>query len=122
MGRRSPPTVQHERFLAVAEKGLFFLDSRTSAESVGYQEAERLGIPAAERQVFLDDDLRPDAIAEEFRRMLQIATEKGFAIAIGHPHAATLEVLARELPRARAAGYEFVPVSYLVDRRDVAPE
>jgi polysaccharide deacetylase 2 family uncharacterized protein YibQ len=44
------------------------------------------------------------------------------AIAIAHPHPATLEVLAREIPRAKAAGYEFVPVSYLVDRRDVAAE
>ncbi len=107
---------------AIAEKDLFFLDSRTSAQSVGYDEALKMGLPAAERQVFLDDDLRPEAIEEEFRRFLQVASEKGSAIAIGHPHPATLEVLARELPRARAAGYEFVPVSYLVDRRSVAPE
>lgn len=107
---------------AIGEKGLFFLDSRTNPESVGYSEAVRLGIPAAERQVFLDDDLRPAAIEEEFRRMLQIASDKGVVIAIAHPHPATLEVLSRELRRAKAAGYEFVPVSYLVDRRDVAPE
>lgn len=107
---------------AIAEKGLFYLDSRTNPESVGYREAERLGIPAAERQVFLDADPSPAAIAEEFRRMLQIASDKGVVIAIAHPHPATLEVLARELRRAKAAGYEFVPVSYLVDRRVAAPD
>jgi polysaccharide deacetylase 2 family uncharacterized protein YibQ len=106
----------------VGEKDLFFLDSRTSAESVGYDEAMRQGVPAAQRNVFLDDDLRPEAIAEQFRRLLEVASEKGVAIAIGHPHPATLEMLAREVPRAKSAGYEFVPLSYLVDRRDVAPE
>jgi polysaccharide deacetylase 2 family uncharacterized protein YibQ len=43
-------------------------------------------------------------------------------VAIGHPRPATLEVLAREIPRARAAGVEFVPVSYLLERSETIPE
>jgi polysaccharide deacetylase 2 family uncharacterized protein YibQ len=99
-------------------RGLFFLDSRTSAQSVGYKVAIGLGVPAAERQVFLDPDTRPEAIREQFHRLLGLARTRGAAVAIGHPHPETLAVLADEVPKAKALGYEFVPVSYLLDRPD----
>jgi polysaccharide deacetylase 2 family uncharacterized protein YibQ len=100
----------------LAERRLFFLDSRTSAESVGYRVALDLGIPAAERQVFLDADLSPEAIRGQFQRLLDVARTHGAAIAIGHPFPETLEALKNEVPRAKAEGYEFVPVSYLLTR------
>jgi polysaccharide deacetylase 2 family uncharacterized protein YibQ len=105
-------------FGVLAGRGLFFLDSRTSAQSVGYQVAIRSGVPAAERQVFLDSDIRPEAIREQFHRLLGLARTRGAAVAIGHPHPETLAVLADEVPKAKALGYEFVPVSYLLDRSD----
>jgi len=100
----------------LAERGLFFLDSRTSAESVGYKVATGLGVPAAERQVFLDGEATPEAIHEQFQRLLTVARTRGAAIAIGHPHPETLAALIREVPKARAEGFEFVPVSYLLTR------
>jgi polysaccharide deacetylase 2 family uncharacterized protein YibQ len=106
----------------VAERGLFFLDSRTTAETVGFRLAVSLGVPAAERQVFLDRDPDPEAIRGEFRRLLAVARERGSAIAIGHPHRATLDVLAEEIPQAKALGYEIVPVSYLLTRPGELPE
>jgi hypothetical protein len=81
-----------------------------------------MGIPAAERQVFLDDDQRPEAIRTQFERLLGLARSRGAAVAIGHPHPATLAVLAAEVPRAREMGYEFVPVSFLLDRPDAEAE
>lgn len=101
----------------LAERGLFFLDSRTSAETVGYKVAIGLGIPAAERQVFLDDG-EPGAAAVhvQFERLLTMARARGAAIAIGHPHPETLAALAREVPKAKAEGVEFVPVSFLLTR------
>lgn len=98
------------------DRGLFFLDSRTSPESVGYRVAGQMGVPAAERQVFLDSDLRPQIIREQFLRTLELAKKRGSAIAIGHPHPATLAMLAAEVPRAKEEGYEFVTVSRLLDR------
>lgn len=105
----------------LAERGLFFLDSRTSAESVGYATARRLGVATAERQVFLDPDPSPYAIAAQFDRLLEVARERGAAIAIGHPYPETFGVLAELVPRAQAAGYEFVPVSYLLDDAGAPP-
>jgi polysaccharide deacetylase 2 family uncharacterized protein YibQ len=100
----------------LARRKLFFLDSRTSAESVGYRLAIDFGIPAGERQVFLDGDLAPEAIRAQFARLLAVARERGAATAIGHPYPETLAALASEVPKAKALGYEFVPVSYLLER------
>jgi uncharacterized protein len=100
----------------IAERRLFFLDSRTSAGSVAYKVATQLGIPAAERQVFLDGDPSPEAIHAQFQHLLALARSHGAAIAIGHPHPTTLAMLTSEVPKAKAEGFEFVPVSYLLTR------
>ena len=97
--------------------GLFFLDSRTSASSVGFALARSLGLPTAERDVFLDDSPDPAAIRAQLVRFLARSRERGAAIAIAHPRPATLEVLREELPKAKAEGFTFVPVSFLLDRR-----
>ena len=77
---------------------------------------------AAKRDVFLDDDPSPEAVAAQFAAWLDAARARGAAIAIGHPREATLALLERELPRARAAGFELVPVSYLLERSESLPE
>jgi polysaccharide deacetylase 2 family uncharacterized protein YibQ len=106
----------------LAARGLFFIDSRTSADSVGYRLALEHGVPAAERQVFLDADPGTEAIALQFERLLELARRRGAAVAIGHPHRDTLAVLELEVPRALAAGYEFVPASFLLDRPSTTVE
>jgi hypothetical protein len=106
----------------VAERGLFFLDSRTTADSVAYELARRAGVPTARRAVFLDGEREPAAIRAEFERLLAEASERGAAIAIAHPHAATFDALDELVPAALAAGYEFVPVSYLLERDEGLPE
>ena len=98
------------------QEGLFFLDSRTSPGTVGYSLARSLGLPAAQRDVFLDDDPQPDAVREQFRRLLDRSRQQGAAIAIAHPHPSTRAVLREEVPRAQAEGFTFVPVSFLLDR------
>jgi polysaccharide deacetylase 2 family uncharacterized protein YibQ len=99
----------------VRKRGLFFLDSRTSAASVGYTLAREAGVPAAERKVFLDRDRSTTAIGHELRRLLALANRGEPAIAIGHPYPETLAVLAEEIPRARAKGYRFVRIGELVE-------
>ncbi len=106
----------------LAEHGLFFLDSRTSASSIGYRTARSLGLPAAERHVFLDRDPSPEAIRVQFRRLLDLSRSRGSAVAIGHPLPDTLRVLSEEVPKAREEGFEFVPVSDLLDRGDDAED
>lgn len=99
----------------LAEQKLFFLDSRTSVDTVGYSVARQYGVPAAERQVFLDTTIDEAAIREQFNRLLDIARKRGSAIAIGHPHKATLDVLAAEVRVALEQGFEFVTASALLE-------
>ncbi|MBZ0114215.1 MAG: divergent polysaccharide deacetylase family protein [Thermoanaerobaculia bacterium] len=98
------------------DEELFFLDSRTSPDTVAFDIARSLNIPTAERQVFLDTDPSVEAIRLQFDRLREIAGQKGAAIAIGHPYPSTLEVLAEEVAKSQALGFDFVPVSFLLER------
>ena len=71
----------------------YFLDSKTSAQSVAYAEALKAGLISARRDVFLDNDPRPEAIQRQLDLALQTAHRNGRALAIGHPHPETLAVL-----------------------------
>jgi polysaccharide deacetylase 2 family uncharacterized protein YibQ len=103
------------------ERGLFFLDSRTSSMSKAYGVAVQMGVPAVERDVFLDNIQDPPAIRSQIRRLIQLARLKGRAIGIAHPHDATLEVLRETMPQFQVQGIELVPVSQLL-QYSVAPQ
>jgi polysaccharide deacetylase 2 family uncharacterized protein YibQ len=98
-------------------RGLFFLDSRTTEWTVAEAAARRHGVPFLSRNVFLDDVPREAAIEEQLTKVVAIARDKGFAVAIGHPHPATISVLERELPRVSSEGITLVRVSDLLSRR-----
>jgi len=100
----------------IKQRGLFFVDSRTSAESRGYGLAVQMGIPAAERDVFLDNIQSPQAVRSELGRLAQLARLKGKAIGIAHPHEVTLEVLRQMLPQLHQEGIDLVPVSQVLQR------
>jgi polysaccharide deacetylase 2 family uncharacterized protein YibQ len=105
----------------LAGRGLYFLDSRTSAESVGFEVARGAGVPAARRDLFLDQTDDRAAIAEALANLAVIARSRGAAIGIAHPRRETLAALAAELPRLAAEGIEVVPVSFLLERSEEIP-
>jgi len=93
---------------------LFYIDSRTTAATVAYDSAQRLGVRAAFRNVpFLDDVAEVPAVRKQLRLALRDAREKGEAVAIGHPHPATLKALAEVLPLAKVQGVRLVFASEL---------
>lgn len=100
----------------IEKRGLFFLDSLTTGDSVAYGEAKRLGVPTAKRNIFLDHVVRSDAVEKQIGRLIKLAQKKGYAIAICHPHQVTLKALRNALERFRAAGIKIVPVSELINR------
>jgi polysaccharide deacetylase 2 family uncharacterized protein YibQ len=101
-------------------RGLLFLDSRTTPESVAAREAERFGVPHAERDVFIDNALDVEAVLRELARAERIARHRGHAVAIGHPHDVTIEALRTWLPTLEAREIELVPISTIVARRSCA--
>jgi hypothetical protein len=94
----------------------YFLDSRTSPRSVAYTQARVAGLSSISRDVFLDNEDSLAAIRLQYDIWLERAREQGWAIAIGHPHAHTLEVLQQNLGAA-AQEFNFVPVSELISER-----
>jgi uncharacterized protein len=96
------------------DRQLFYIDSRTTADTVAYDSAHRLGVRAAFRNVpFLDDVAEVPAVRKQLHLALREAREKGEAVAIGHPHPATLKALSEVLPQAKAQGVRLVFASEL---------
>jgi polysaccharide deacetylase 2 family uncharacterized protein YibQ len=98
---------------ALRARGLFFIDSRTTAATVAYDAAERSGVRAASRKVFLDDTQTKEAILAQIELAERDALRDGSAIAIGHPHPATIAALAEAVPRLEARGIRLVFASDL---------
>jgi polysaccharide deacetylase 2 family uncharacterized protein YibQ len=99
---------------ALRGRNLFFIDSRTTAATVAFDAAERAGVPAASRKVFLDDTPTKEAVLAQLALAARDASRDGSAIAIGHPHPATIAALAQEVPELEARGLRFVFASDLV--------
>ena len=97
------------------KRGLFYLDSRTTTGTVGLEQARKIGLPAAERSVFLDNVPQIGSIRIQIDRLLDIAGNRGSAIGIGHPHHETLVTLRDYLLRL-TIGFRLVPVSELVQQ------
>lgn len=97
----------------VKARGLIWVDSRTSLRTVGARLAGELGIRTASRQVFLDNEDEPEAIRAQIARLIEIARREGQAIAIGHAHRRTAQVLQEMLSEFDRLGIEFVLASAL---------
>lgn len=93
---------------------LFFIDSLTTPDSTGLRVAQRLGVRSARRNVFLDNEQERSYILGQLNQAARLAIKKGSAIAICHPHPATITALAVALPELAKQGVKLVPVSQLV--------
>jgi uncharacterized protein len=92
----------------VRRRGLVFVDSRTTGASVAPTIAERLGVPIASRDVFLDNIPTSSVVLAQREAAERVARRRGSAIAIGHPFPATLAALADWLPAAERRGLRLV--------------
>lgn len=114
-------TSDHKALIPVmqvlAEKHLFFLDSRTTAQSKGVKLARAAGVPVAGRDVFIDDVLDSGAIARQLGQIESIARRRGLVIAIGHPHHQTLAALEAWIPAIEKQGYVLIPVREAIKLR-----
>jgi hypothetical protein len=98
----------------IKERGLFFVDSRTTAKTVALEEAQKMGVRATQRDVFLDADEDRGRIRGRLIELLQKARKKGRAVGICHPFPETLAVLKSSLFLLDSYNLEAVPVSRLV--------
>jgi polysaccharide deacetylase 2 family uncharacterized protein YibQ len=99
----------------LATKHLFFIDSRTTSDSIAYAVAQRSGIKSAENNVFLDNEKECDYIRERMDKLIKEAQEKGKAIGICHAHPVTIEALRETLPLLEQQGVRLVYASEVVE-------
>ncbi len=115
---------------ALQVRGLYFVDSYTTERSIALSVARELGVAATRRDVFLDPapaappvggpapqagaEAAKAVIATQWQRLLDMARERGVALAIGHPSPTTLAWLEHELPRLGEQGFALVRVSEVV--------
>lgn len=99
---------------AIKDKGLFFIDSRTTSRATAYEIAQELRIPSAARDLFLDHESSQDYIRARFRQLIEIVKRQGSAIAICHFRKNTVPVLREMLPEFEKHGIEIVHASKLI--------
>lgn len=99
---------------AMFRDDLYFVDSRTTTESVAQYEADLRQIAATRRDVFLDYERSTDTVAEQLDELVRTAKRYGTALGIGHPYPETLATLEAWLPTLEQHGIKLVPVSELI--------
>ncbi|WP_052711341.1 divergent polysaccharide deacetylase family protein [Elstera litoralis] len=95
-------------------RGLLWLDSRTSAQSVGTPLARKMAVPNIDRDVFLDDDPSLDGVRKQLRHLETVALRTGKGVAIGHPKDNTIAALREWLPTLAGKGLVLVPITAVV--------
>lgn len=103
MGSRITPDLKRMTWVLeeVKARRCFFVDSRTEKDSVAFDLAEKLRIPAVQRKVFLDDDKSFAEMERQWDRALGIARKEGQVVIIGHIYPETVEALEKLIPRTK---------------------
>ncbi len=97
---------------------LYFVDSRTTVNTLAEKTANQYHIKNTRRNVFLDHELNRPAIEFQFNRLINLAKKNGSAVAIGHPFKETLDVLEEKLPQLKAEGIQLISVSALIQQQN----
>jgi uncharacterized protein len=93
------------------DRGLLFLDSRTTTETVGRETAAAADVPFLHRDVFLDNESTEEHVTAQLKQTEDVARRQGYAIAIGHPHLWTIAALEAWAAGARERGFVLVPLT-----------
>lgn len=111
----SDPALMKIILTDIKRRGLFYLDSYTSSDSVVVPVAQEIGLPVLRRDVFLDNIDAKQAIRDQIKQLKSISRKKGYAIAIGHYRTNTLEVLIQDIPELEREGFEIISLQQLLD-------
>jgi len=94
---------------------LYFLDSRTTPQTVGIHEAQGIGVKAMERSLFIDHSTDEEDIKEKIEKLIRLSLSNGKAIGIGHPHPSTIKSIKEMIPKIKEKGIELVPLSVVME-------
>ncbi len=104
-------------FKRIKRRGLFFVDSMTSHNTVSVALAQEMGLPFGKRDVFLDNINTREAITKQIMILAQKARSRGYAVAIGHERRLTMQILKEEIPWLEKQGFAIVSIKELLKNR-----
>ena len=115
-GSKATEDLQLMKYVArsLKKRDKFFLDSFTNPESRGFITMRRYGVKTELRQVFLDHIDSKEHIQAQLDSLVSLSHVMDVAIGIGHVKQVTLDLLKKEIPKLKALGYKFVPLSIVV--------
>ena len=103
----------YQVFSVIKKRNLYFVDSRSTADTICRPSAHMFQVPFAERDVFLDHFQEAPFIRKQFRLLVKKAQKHGQAIAIAHPHSLTVQIFKEMLPELKKQ-VQLVPASEIV--------
>ena len=116
-GSRATETPRLMRLLAgvLKDENKFFIDSRTTTNTLAEETMRQFDVPTNRRNIFLDNELVEEKIYAQLIQLTDVAERKGIAIGIGHVKPQTLAVLKKHIPELQQKGFKFEFVSKLVN-------
>jgi uncharacterized protein len=111
----SSPDAMRRVLDVIKKAGLFFVDSKTTPETIGYALAREMKVRTIRRDVFLDDEQNYEYSSAQIRRLVELARQNGRALAIGHPFPSTLAALRDAVPWLKNQRVAVVFVSELLE-------
>jgi polysaccharide deacetylase 2 family uncharacterized protein YibQ len=100
--------------LGALPKGMYFIDSKTTGNSIAGPLARAMRVKTASRNVFLDDVQDVASIRRQLADLTELASSRGVSVGIGHMYPSTIQVLTEDAPKLRAEGFRFVRASAVV--------
>ena len=110
---------EDERIMSVVGSVLqkhskYFVDSRTTSNTIGSSTMKRFGVKTANRNIFLDNDADKNMINKQIDQLIMMAKQRGSAIGVGHARPLTLKILRERIPEIEKSGFQFTFASELV--------
>ena len=99
----------------IKARGLMFVDSRSTENSVAGAVSKSIGLPRAVNDLALDLQASRDAIDQRLQQLEQLARQTGVAIALGEIYPVTIERLAQWIPSLERKGIVLAPISATAD-------
>ncbi len=117
MGSRFTTSAPHLRpvLIELRDRGLMFVDSRSSLRSVAARTATEVQLPRVINNRFIDAEASRDAIDARLAEIERIARVSGYAVAIGQPFPVTLDRVGRWVRDIEDKGFALAPVTAMVN-------
>ncbi|MFQ6081873.1 MAG: divergent polysaccharide deacetylase family protein [Candidatus Aminicenantia bacterium] len=117
------PEIMKIILTSLKRKNFFFIDSRTTDQTIGYLLAKQLGVLTAARDIFLDKAENQNQFSEgdteytkeKFIQLLELAQKEGKAVGIAHPYPQTIQAIKESLPLIKKYNVELVYASKIVN-------